>query len=118
MQRRKGSALTIEPNALLNRPWDPGPKWTRLLDFCSYLFPIASAGLSPLAGIRAFHGANSSAAILGILAGVASAAGVMFTGLTSRIRDDRLAATHDVATLGLNIASKTSSQFNSGSYGG
>ena len=118
MQRRKGSALTIEPNALLNPPWDPGPKWTRLLDICSWGFPIAAGVLSVLAGIAALYGANSYAAILGILAGVASAAGVMFTGITSRIRDGHLAVARAVASLGLDIASRTSSQFNSGGWGG
>ena len=118
MQRRKGFSLTIEPNALLNPPWDPGPQWTRLLDICSWFFPIAGGVLSVLAGIGALHGANSCAAVLGILAGVASAAGVIFTSITSRIRDGHLAMARAVASLGLDIASQADKQLNSGGWGG
>ena len=117
MQRRKGFSLTIEPNTLLNPPWDPGPKWTRLFDIFSWIFPIAAGVLSVLAGIEALHGANSRAAVLGILAGVASAFGVFFTGITSRIRDGRLAMARDVASLGLDIASKAHWQAHSGGWG-
>ena len=47
---------------------------------------------------------NDLAAVLGIIGGITSAAGVWFTGWASRIRDGRLAVAHAVGSLALDLA--------------
>lgn len=91
MTDNKMSDSGADSSALFNPPWDPGPTLASTFDVLSLAFPIAAGLLSVGSGIGALRGMDNLAAMLGILAGVVSALGVIFTGLASRVRDGRLA---------------------------
>ena len=107
---------SLESNALLNPPWNPGPTWGRAFDILSLALPAVAGLLSIAAGICSLQSAGSYAAVLGILAGVISAFGVIFTSLASRIRDGRIAVAYAVGSHGLDLANSVSDQ--SAGFGG
>jgi hypothetical protein len=105
------SGQNIETKALLNPPWQPSARLALVIDSLSWALPVIAALTSIGGGIAALQNVDNLAAGLGIFAGIASAAGVLFTGLASRIRDNRLTVTHAVASLGLDIAEGTQSMY-------
>jgi len=86
-------------NPLINPPKVPGPKATCAIDILSWALPALAALLSVIGGVVAFEGFDKMAAILGTVAGLASAIGIIFTGKSSKIRDYRLAYTHALSEL-------------------
>jgi hypothetical protein len=98
-----------QTSPLLNPPKEPPAEWVKVIDCLSWALPSFAALMSVGGGIAALEAMNERAAILGILGGVTSAAGVIFTGWASRIRDGRLAVAHAVGELGIDIAQRTQS---------
>jgi len=100
---------------LIDLPGHPSSVAVGAVDRLSWALPAASALLSAWAGGEALEHADQAAALLGIVASMTAAAGIMFTNWASRIRDHRLAEARAVADLGLGIAdrvdSRTSPQF-------
>lgn len=74
------------------------------IDALSLGLPVFAAVLAVAGGIAALKGIDSAAAILGIAGGIVSAAGVILTGLASRVRDGRLAIAHAKGDLGIQMA--------------
>jgi hypothetical protein len=109
--------LSLESNPLLNPPREPAAKWCIIIDRLSWTLPVCAALLSVGGGFTALQGIDRLAAILGIFGGIFSAAGVIFTGWASRIRDGRLAVAHALGALGIDIAERTQSILPSG-FGG
>jgi hypothetical protein len=104
-------------NALLNPPREPAEKWIIVIDRLSWILPASAAVAGVVGGVAAFQGIDKLAAILSILSGIISAAGVIFTGWSSRIRDGRLAVTHALSELNFNIAERNQSRIPPG-FGG
>jgi hypothetical protein len=82
---------------------------SKTVDRLAWWLPACSAVMSICGGVSAIYGKNETAAALGIIAGIASAGGVMFTGWASRIRDHHLAETRAIGTLGMDIAQRAQS---------
>jgi hypothetical protein len=105
-------------NPLFNPPKEPRAEWVKVIDGLSLVLPSFAALMSVGGGVAALEAMNERAAILGILGGVSSAAGVIVTGWASRIRDGRLAVAHAVGELGISIAERAQSLIPPGGYGG
>jgi hypothetical protein len=101
----------FDRNPLLNPPKEPSAKVVIIIDRLSWTLPVCAALFSVGGGVAAFQGIDKPAAILGVLGGLASAAGVVFTGWASRIRDGRLEVAHALGGLGVDIAQQTQSMF-------
>jgi hypothetical protein len=96
-------------DAILNPPREPSPRVMARIDRLSLLFPALSAVLSAFAGSAALIGATPSAALLSIVAGCISAAGVFFTSWAWKVRDGRQAVAHALAGAALEEANRNAS---------
>jgi|SRR5215469_17711951 len=85
---------------LLYPPKEPPAFAVKIIDILSWALPAIAAALSIWGGIEALNHADNYAAGLGIVAGIVSALGVIFTNWASRIRDNRLKVAHALGERG------------------
>ncbi len=95
---------TVGGSPPLNPRRELSPRQVKAIDVLSWTLPVVAAGSSIAGGIAALNRIDERAAWLGIAGGVASAAGVIFTGWASRIRDERLEVAHALGALGVETA--------------
>jgi hypothetical protein len=107
---KRAISVIVENNSILNPKWEPPHAIMWVLDTATWLLPVAAAILSVGAGMDALHHDDHDAALLGIGGGVVSALGVLVTGYTSRVRDNRMERIATVGDLSLNIAADTQSR--------
>ncbi len=94
----------VDYDALINPPKQMPPRLVGIVDRLSWFLPAVAALLSAWGGLEALQKADGLAAWLGIGAGVVGALGVVFTNLSSRVRDDQLKMALSSSALGIDMA--------------